>query len=147
MRSKDSTAKSLSKQDVRKSRTKSKVRNGLCSIWESKLFVLSGNSTSEVTEKKICSYHSPCLTESMVVSSCTGTQRNQTLTNCVTTPCMDMKTIGIPPCTGTPGQPRIDRHVHVCLYTRVQFTFPLIFSGRGRGNTLYICDPERQNGH
>ena len=40
-----------------------------------------------------------------VVSSCTGTQRNETLTNCVTTPCMDMKTIGIPPCTGTPGQP------------------------------------------
>ena len=39
-----------------------------------------------------------------VVSSCTGTQRNETLTNCVTTPCMDMKTIGIPPCTGTPGQ-------------------------------------------
>ena len=35
-----------------------------------------------------------------VVSSCTGTQRNETLTNCV-----DMKTIGIPPCTGTPGQP------------------------------------------
>ena len=34
------------------------------------------------------------------VSSCTGTQRNETLTNCV-----DMKTIGIPPCTGTPGQP------------------------------------------
>ena len=41
----------------------------------------------------------------MVVSPCTGTQRNETLTNCVTTPCMDMKTIGIPPCTGTPGQP------------------------------------------
>ena len=41
----------------------------------------------------------------LVVSSCTGTQRNQTLTNCVTTPCMEMKTIGIPPCTGTPGQP------------------------------------------
>ena len=40
-----------------------------------------------------------------VVSSCTGTQRNETLTNCVTTPCMDMKTIGIPPCTSTPGQP------------------------------------------
>ena len=40
-----------------------------------------------------------------VVSSCTGTQRNETLTNCVTTPCMDMKTIGIPPCIGTPGQP------------------------------------------
>ena len=36
---------------------------------------------------------------------CTGTQRNETLTNCVTTLCMDMKTIGIPPCTGTPGQP------------------------------------------
>ena len=43
--------------------------------------------------------------QNLVVSSCTGTQRNETLTNCVTTPCMDMKTIGIPPCTGTPGQP------------------------------------------
>ena len=32
-----------------------------------------------------------------VVSSCTGTQRNETLTNCITTPCMDMKTIGILP--------------------------------------------------
>ena len=41
------------------------------------------------------------------MSSCTGTQRNETLRNCVTTPCMDMKTIGIPPCTGTPGQPRV----------------------------------------
>ena len=44
--------KSLSKQDVGKSRTKSKVSNGLCSIWERKLYVLSGNSTSEVTEKR-----------------------------------------------------------------------------------------------
>ena len=41
-----------------------------------------------------------------VVSSCTGTQRNETLTNCITTPCMDVKTIGIPLCTGTPGQPQ-----------------------------------------
>ena len=40
-----------------------------------------------------------------VVSSCTGTQRNETLTNWITTPCMDMKTIGNPPCTGKPGQP------------------------------------------
>ena len=47
--------------------------------------------------------------ELSVMSSCTGTQRNETLTNCVTTPCMDMKTIGIPPCTGTPGQPQIPR--------------------------------------
>ena len=31
------------------------------------------------------------------VSSCTGTQRNEILTNCVTTLRMDMKTIGIPP--------------------------------------------------
>ena len=45
------------------------------------------------------------LIQNKVVSSCTGTQRNETLTNCVTTPCMDVKTIGIPPCTGTPGQP------------------------------------------
>ena len=41
-----------------------------------------------------------------VVSSCTGTQKKETLTNCVITPCMVMKTIGIPSCTGTPGQPR-----------------------------------------
>ena len=56
-------------------------------------------------------------TQSRVVSSCTGTQRNETLTNCVTTPCMDMKTIGIPPCTGTPGQPPIEKDVdfHVDL--------------------------------
>ena len=49
---------------------------------------------------------SSCDNVILVVSSCTGTQRNETLTNCVTTPCMDIKTIGIPPCTGTPGQPR-----------------------------------------
>ena len=50
-----------------------------------------------------------------VVSSCTGTQRNETLTNCVTTPCMNVKTIGIPPCTGTPGQPPLQHcstHIH-----------------------------------
>ena len=41
-----------------------------------------------------------------VVSSCTGTQRKETLTNCVITPCMVMKTKGIPSCTGTPGQPQ-----------------------------------------
>ena len=40
-----------------------------------------------------------------VVSSCTGTQRKETLTNCVITPYMVMKTKGIPSCTGTPGQP------------------------------------------
>ena len=51
-RGKVSTAKSLSKHDVGTSRTKSKVSNGLCSIWERNLFVLSGNSTSEVTEKR-----------------------------------------------------------------------------------------------
>ena len=48
-----------------------------------------------------------------VVSSCTGTQRNETLPNCITTPCMDMKTIGIPPCTGTPGQPHAV-FSHIC---------------------------------
>ena len=42
---------------------------------------------------------------SSVVSSCTGTQKKETLTNCVITPCMVMKTKGIPSCTGTPGQP------------------------------------------
>ena len=40
-----------------------------------------------------------------VVSSCTGTQRKETSTNCVITPYMVMKTKGIPSCTGTPGQP------------------------------------------
>ena len=40
-----------------------------------------------------------------VVSSCTGTQKKETLTNCVITPCMVMKAKGIPSCTGTPGQP------------------------------------------
>ena len=38
-----------------------------------------------------------------VVSSCTGTQRNETLTNRVTTPCMDMH--------------------HVWIYTRTAPTF------------------------
>ena len=42
-----------------------------------------------------------------VVSSCTGTQKKETLTNYVITPCMVMKTKGIPSCTGTPGQPQI----------------------------------------
>ena len=46
------------------------------------------------------------VTANLVVSSCTGTQRKETLTNCVITPCMVMKTKGIPSCTGTPGQPR-----------------------------------------
>ena len=45
-------------------------------------------------------------TKKLVVSSCTGTQKKETLTNCVITPCMVMKTIGIPSCTGTPGQPQ-----------------------------------------
>ena len=49
---KDSTAMSLSKQDVGKSRTESKVSIGLCGIWERNVFVFSGNSTSEVTEKR-----------------------------------------------------------------------------------------------
>ena len=57
-----------------------------------------------------------------VVSLCTGTQRNETLTNCVTTPCVDMKTIGIPPCTGTPGQPpemfRFKTLLHHCAMFR-----------------------------
>lgn len=49
-----------------------------------------------------------CVTQAnltWVVSSCTGTQKKETLTNCVITPCMVMKTKGIPSCTGTPGQP------------------------------------------
>ena len=58
----------------------------------------------------------------LVVSSCTSTQRNETLTNCVTTPCMDMKTIGIPPCTSTPGQPHSPRghYLVTILLTRSQ---------------------------
>ena len=51
-RGKDSIVKSLSKQNVGKSRTKNKVSNGLWSIWERKLYVLSENSTSEVTQKR-----------------------------------------------------------------------------------------------
>ena len=31
--------------------------------------------------------------------------RERNINECVTTPCMDMKTIRIPPCAGTPGQP------------------------------------------
>ena len=57
-----------------------------------------------------------------VVSSYNGTQRNETLTNCVTTPCMDMKTIGTPPCTSTPGQPpemfRFKTLLHHCAMFR-----------------------------
>ena len=56
------------------------------------------------------------------MSSCTGTQRNETLKNCVTTPCMDMKTIGILPCTSTPGQPpemfRFKTLLHHCAMFR-----------------------------
>ena len=48
----------------------------------------------------------------MVVSSCTGTQKKETLTNCVITPCMVMKTKGIPSCTGTPGQPPKNVQIH-----------------------------------
>ena len=33
--------------------------------------------------------------------------KERNINECVTTPCMDVKTIGIPPCTGTPGQPPI----------------------------------------
>ena len=51
-----------------------------------------------------------CKVDYWVVSSCTGTQRKETLTNCVITPCMVMKTKGIPSCTGTPGQPRLLAH-------------------------------------
>ena len=50
-----------------------------------------------------------------VVSSCTGTQKKETLTNCVISPCMVMKTIGIPSCTGTPGQPRLRLSRLICL--------------------------------
>ena len=36
----------------------------------------------------------------------------RSLNECVTTSWMDMKTIGIPPCTGTPGQPQIKSAWH-----------------------------------
>lgn len=39
-----------------------------------------------------------------VLSSCSGTQGDETLTKCVTAPCMDIKTIGNLWCTGTPWQ-------------------------------------------
>ena len=65
-----------------------------------------------------------------VVSSCTGTQKKETLTNYVITPCMVMKTKGIPSCTGTPGQPLKLRHVlivTVCGHARCLWAkFPLI---------------------
>ena len=54
-------------------------------------------------------FFAPSSTEG-VVSSCTGTQKKETLTNCVITPCMVMKTKGIPSCTGTPGQPHRRPH-------------------------------------
>ena len=73
------------------------------------LFSLRHTDTSEVSLPFFFSFYHQNFhqtgKQNLVVSSCTGTQRNETLTNCVTTPCMDMKTIGIPPCTGTPGQP------------------------------------------
>ena len=52
----------------------------------------------------------------LVVSSCTGTQKKETLTNCVISPCMVMKTIGIPSCTGTPGQPLISYLIMSLIY-------------------------------
>ena len=36
-------------------------------------------------------------------------KKNETSTNCVTTPCMDMKTKGIPPCTGHQDSPDITK--------------------------------------
>ena len=38
--------------------------------------------------------------------------KERNINECVTTSCMDMKTIGIPPCTGTPGQPQIKSACH-----------------------------------
>ena len=38
--------------------------------------------------------------------------KERNINECVTTSCMDMKTIGIPPCTGTPGQPQITSAWH-----------------------------------
>ena len=58
-----------------------------------------------------------------VVSSCTGTQKKETLTNCVITPCMVMKTIGIPSCTGTPGQPRsLEPYLNYCATTTIAYS-------------------------
>ena len=44
--------------------------------------------------------------ENLVVSSCTMYTKEGNINECVISPCMVMKTIGIPSCTGTPGQPR-----------------------------------------
>ena len=64
-----------------------------------------------------------------VVSSCTGTQRIETLTNCATTPCMDMKIIRIPPLywytrtapiwcyAGGKSDPQFDRNANVDIQT------------------------------
>ena len=60
-----------------------------------------------------------------VVSSCTGTQRKETLTNCVITPCMVMKTKGIPSCTGTPGQPPLWKRLPLsAMKCQVQWLHP-----------------------
>ena len=65
-----------------------------------------------------------------VVSSCTGTQKKETLTNCVITPCMVMKTKGIPSCTGTPGQPPLHPKVIMHILHTVLYTFPKVLTRR-----------------
>ena len=77
--------------------------------------------------------------QNLVVSSCTSTQRNETLMNCITTPCMDVKTIGIPPCTGTPGQPPKFGCVLVYRYTKEQNINEL------RHNSMYGYENNRNS--
>ena len=55
---------------------RNKISNGSWSIWERKLYVLSGNSTSEVTEKRSAHITAPgpvWLNRSSCVSICSGT--------------------------------------------------------------------------
>ena len=54
---------------------RNKISNGLWSIWERKLYVLSGNSTSEVTEKRSAHITAPVwLNRSSCVSTYTRVQ-------------------------------------------------------------------------
>ena len=78
-----------------------KVTRGMLNKWNFMKHLWRRRLRKEMKKQRsMCQRHS-----FGVVSSCTGTQKKETLTNCVITPCMVMKTIGIPSCTGTPGQP------------------------------------------
>ena len=95
-----------------------------------------------------------CSTGIWVVSSCTGTQKKETITNCVITPCMVMKTKGIPSCTGTPGQPRyLSLHTwnlnSICRVVILAQTLFLLCSRRAveLPHRLHSPCPKPQRGH